>query len=165
MTIKRKELTGVTRRLDGLIDAVADGLRTPGLKAKLEDLEQRKAMLEADFARIPSPLPRFHPNLAEVYRGKVACLHEAMQDPSDRDEALDILRALVERIEIGPANEGLRIELFGEIANMVALGAESKKAALDGAAVPDVYRRSVKVVAGAGLRRCFPLFEASDLRC
>jgi hypothetical protein len=149
MTIKRKELAGVTRRLDGLIDAIADGLRTPGLKAKLEDLEQRKVALEAEFALMPSPVPRLHPNLAEVYRGKVARLREAIQDPSDRDEALDILRGLVEAIEIGPADEGFRIELFGEIANMVALGADKKKAAPDGVAVLAPYRCSVKVVAGA----------------
>jgi DNA invertase Pin-like site-specific DNA recombinase len=66
MTIKRKELAGVTRRLDGLIDAIADGLRTPGLKSKLEDLEQRKVALDAELARIPSPVLRLHPNLAEV---------------------------------------------------------------------------------------------------
>ena len=41
---------------------------------------------------------------------------------------------------------------IGEIANMVALGAEGgrKKAAPKGAAVPDTFRSSVKVVAGAG---------------
>ena len=149
MAIKRRELAGVARRLDGLIDAIADGLRTPGLKSKLEDLEQRKVALDAELARIPSPVPRLHPNLAEVYRGKVARLREAIQDPSSRDEALDILRGLIEAIEIAPADEGFRIELFGEIANMVALGEETKKATLGGAAVPDAYRCSVKVVAGA----------------
>jgi hypothetical protein len=42
--------------------------------------------------------------------------------------------------------------LVGEIANMVtlALSADSKKAAFGKAAVPDAYRCSVKVVAGAG---------------
>ena len=32
---KARELAEVTRRVDGLIEAIADGLRTPGLKAKL----------------------------------------------------------------------------------------------------------------------------------
>lgn len=149
LAIKRKELAGVTRRLDGLIDAVADGLRTPGLKARLEDLEQRKAELEAELACTPSPVPRLHPNLAEVYRGKVARLREVIQDSRDRNEALDILRGLIDVIEIAPSDEGFRIELFGEIAKMVALGKEPKKDAPGGVAVPDTYLSSVKVVAGA----------------
>ncbi len=33
-----KELNGVSRKLDNLIEAIADGLRAPGLKSKLEEL-------------------------------------------------------------------------------------------------------------------------------
>ncbi len=95
---------------------------------------------------------RLHPNLAEVYRAKVAELHRALEDPSIRDEALHILRGLVERIVITPAAEeaGETIELVGAIARMVALG--NKKAALDARTAC-----SVKVVAGAYNHRQFAL--------
>jgi hypothetical protein len=46
--------------------------------------------------------------------------------------------------------KGFEIELIGEIAAMVDLGAKSKTAGPKGSAVPDPYRRSVKVVAGVG---------------
>src|SRR6266436_8667854 len=45
--------------------------------------------------------------------------------------------------------DSFEIELIGEIAAMVDLGAQNKSAGPKGSAVPDVYRRSVKVVAGA----------------
>jgi site-specific DNA recombinase len=51
-----------------------------------------------------------------------------------------------------PREDGFTVELVGEIANMVslALRPDTKKAASGETAVPDGFRRSVKVVAGAG---------------
>ena len=46
----------LARKLDGLYDAVADGLRTPGLKERLEEMERRLAQLDAALAT-PAPSP------------------------------------------------------------------------------------------------------------
>ncbi len=143
-----KELNGVSRKLDNLIEAIADGLRTPGLKSKLEELERRKQELEQELEGAPVPAPRLHPNLAEIYRRKVEALHEALAEPQTRDEALGILRGLVERFEVHPIEGGFEIELIGEIARMVELSLDpngTKKTALD-----ERTACSVKVVAGAG---------------
>jgi site-specific DNA recombinase len=86
--IKRKELATVERKHDGLINAIADGLRTPGLKGKLEDLEARKTSLEAELAEAPPPTPRLHPNLAELYRQKVASPREALIPTADNIDPL-----------------------------------------------------------------------------
>jgi len=144
---KRRELAAVKRRLDGLIDAIADGLRTPGLKAKLEGLESRQALLEAELDDPQPAAPRMHPNLAEVYRQKVANLHAALADPACRDQALDILRGLVDQVIMHPREGGFEIELIGQIARMVEISLNphaTKKAALD-----ERTACSVKVVAGA----------------
>ncbi len=155
---KRKELREVTRRLDGLYEAIADGLRTPGLKGKLEELEARKAALEDDLSDAAPPAPRLHPNLAGLYRRKVENLHQALNDPASRTEAADILRDLIEVIAIKATDDGFEVELIGDIANMVELANvpnSKKNAAPEGTAVPDSYRSSVKVVAGA--RNCLNL--------
>jgi len=94
------------------------------------------------------PAPRLHLNLAELYRRKVADLQSASAEPGTRTEALDILRGLIERVALHPVEKGFEIELIGEIAAMVDLGAKSKTAGPEGSAVPDPYRCSVKVVAG-----------------
>ena len=91
---------------------------------------------------------RLHPNLAQVYRRKVERLHEALADPALRDEALGLLRGLIERVVLHPAAEdgqGQEIELVGEVVRMVELGRDAKQAALDAEAAC-----SVKLVAGAG---------------
>jgi hypothetical protein len=145
--LKRRELDDVRRRLDGLIEAIADGLRAPGLQSKLDQLEQRKAVLEADIAGAPTAAPRLHPNLGEVYRQKVSDLQEALADLSTRTEALEILRGLIERVAVCPVNDGFAIELTGEIANMVTLSAGTESVS------KEPYRSSVKVVAGARNQR------------
>jgi hypothetical protein len=144
---KRRELTETTTRLDGLIDAIADGLRTPGLKQKLDDLEQRKAILEREIAGEALPAPRLHPNLAELYRRKVAELAVALEDPTLRDEALGILRGLVERVDIHPIADGFDIDFVGEIVRMVALPALNERGNLE------KFRVSAKRVAGARNQR------------
>jgi hypothetical protein len=46
---KRRELEELERRLDGLIDAIADGLRAPGLQAKLDQLDSRRTDLQREL--------------------------------------------------------------------------------------------------------------------
>jgi site-specific DNA recombinase len=142
--LKRRELDEVRRKLDGLIEAIADGFRAPGLQAKLDELEQRKAALAAEIERAPLAAPRLHPNLAELYRKKVASLQQALAEPVTQAEALEILRGLVERVSVRHAAAGFEIELVGEIANMVKLSAEAESLSRE------PYRSSVKVVAGRG---------------
>jgi site-specific DNA recombinase len=137
---RRRELGDTVRKLDGLIEAMAEGFRAPGLQAKLDGLENRKVALERELADAVAPAPRLHPNLAELYARQVAALHEALADPATRDEALEITRALIERVLVRPGETrgSFEVELEGEIAAMVELaqGANIKKAAQDGAAVP-----------------------------
>jgi DNA invertase Pin-like site-specific DNA recombinase len=142
LSSKRRELDDVRRKLDGLIEAIADGLRAPGLQSKLDELEKRKVVLEADITSAPAAAPRLHPNLAEVYRHKVANLQGALADPATQTEALEILRGLIERVVVHPAENGFAIELIGEIANMVKLSAGAESLSRE------PYRSSVKVVAG-----------------
>jgi hypothetical protein len=52
-----KEMKAVSRKLDGLIEAIADGLCTLGLKGRLMELEQRKQTLEEELAHAPAPAP------------------------------------------------------------------------------------------------------------
>jgi site-specific DNA recombinase len=98
---------------------------------------------------MPAPSPvRLHPNLGEVYRRKVEELGAALRDPLIHDEALEIVRGLIDRLVVRPVEgAGFEIELVGDIARMVELGAgtERKKATLD-----ERTACSVKVVAGTG---------------
>jgi hypothetical protein len=64
---------------------------------------------------------RFHPNIAEVYRQKVANLREALNDESTRTEAAECIRGLIEEIRLVQEKGKLRIDLFGELAALIKL--------------------------------------------
>jgi DNA invertase Pin-like site-specific DNA recombinase len=152
-TDKKRRLAVLNHRLDGLYDAIADGLRTPGLKAKLEELEAQKATLQHDIDAAPLPAPQLHPNLAELYRRKVDELHRSLNDPACQTEAAETLRGIIEGINVKPLGRGaFEMELVGEIANMIDFANSDVRSATiapEGPTVPDPYRSSVKVVAGA----------------
>jgi site-specific DNA recombinase len=57
-------------------------------------LEARKRELKQRIASAPEPMPRLHPNLSELYRQKVASLHEALNAEDTRSEAAEALRGL-----------------------------------------------------------------------
>ena len=139
---RRRELARIAAKLDGLTNAIADGLRTPGLLKTLEGLEAQKAELEWAIEAAPLPPPRIHPNVAELYRRKVMGLHAALSADDTRAEAAEILRGLIEAILIRPAERGTEIELVGDIVNMLKLPTK-------GSSSLDAHESSVKVVAGA----------------
>ncbi len=136
------ELTQITRRLDGLYEAIADGLRTTGLKAKLEDLEACGVEIEAKLSAPPPSPVRLHPQLSEIYRRKVKELSDTLADPEIRPMALKIIRGLIESVTIHDTDDGVRINLDGVITALIGL-AQPDAEAFVGAG-------SVKVVAGVG---------------
>ena len=72
-----------------------------------------------------------HPNMAEVYRAKVARLVDALNDERDRTEAAEMLRGLIDRIVLTPKEEdgrqSLSIDLEGALAGVLALATNDKR--------------------------------------
>ena len=117
----RRELQGVERQLANLVDAIAEGLRAPGLQARFDALETRRAALEALVATTPRAVPALHPNLAQLYRARVAALHQAIS-AGDAPDALEAARALIDRVIIHPPEDGggpPGVELVGDLLAML----------------------------------------------
>jgi len=68
--------------------------------------------------------------------------------------ALELIRGLIERVELHPDEDGFRIELLGEIANMVTLSAGAESVG------SELGRASVKMVAGTRNQRCLQALRA-----
>ena len=81
----------------------------------------------------PPPV-RLHPSLANLYRERVAELHLALADALCQAEALGLLRALIDKVVVRSADNGIELEIFGDLIAMINLGGEAqserKKAAL-----------------------------------
>jgi site-specific DNA recombinase len=96
-------------------------------KCCLDELEARRVQLEQHLATVPTTPVRLHQNLAQVYRCQVERLQDALNEPEIRDEALQILRGLVERVSICPAENGLEVEIVGEIRKWSNSALKTKK--------------------------------------
>ena len=144
-----RELQTVERKLAKLVDAITEGLRGASLQRQLDALESRKAALEGGLrAAGEQKVPALHPNLAEVYRARVASLQDSLRRGADV-ETVTAVRALIERITVHSPKEGgaPAIEILGELAAMVRLGrsGDASDPALD-----RLLESSTKVVAGTG---------------
>ena len=94
---------------------------------------------------------RLHPRLSDVYASKVRELERVLNDPSVKQEAIELIRRLIERIELKPRNDtkGLDAYLYGDLARVLAFY-ECVKQKLPGANVPG---SQLSVVAGACKQR------------
>ena len=144
-TQRERKRADVKRKLAGIVEAIERGIITPTTKERLEALEAEKAQLES--APAEAPLPSIHPNLAELYRNKVARLEEELADPEIAAEAKSVLRSLIKTIKVTPgAKRGeVDLELHGELATILA--ASQGKKNIGG--TPE-SRIQVSVVAGRG---------------
>ncbi len=147
-----REQKDLERRIDNLLDAVASGdLRGPTVQAKLEAFEERKRQVAEECAGIQDEPVRFHPNLADAYRRKVASLQTLLREEATRSEAVEIVRSLIDQVIFRPTVEGrLDVELVGDLPRMILLAQDEDADAARPGAVREEFARSVKVVAGAG---------------
>jgi site-specific DNA recombinase len=82
--------------------------------------------------------------MAAEYRKQVANLTQVLHRDENRGDAVDILRSLVDRIELNPNQQGqLKIDLYGDLAGILTL-AGRKKTPID---QDDKSVQQVKVVA------------------
>ena len=142
----KSELAAIERRLRKIVDAIADGAPARTLKDELLTLEARQDELRALLARPEPDRTLVHPGLAEIYRRKVAALHEALEDEATRDEAMEPIRSLIEAIVLVPDQDSLKIEIRGDLAAILAYGEGRKKPGRTDRALAE----QIKMVAGVG---------------
>jgi site-specific DNA recombinase len=136
-------LAQAERKLQGLYDAIAEGLRTAGLLGQLQELEAERDRLAASVAEAaPTPV-RLHPNLPQLYRKEVARLRDALADPLTRDEAVDQLRRLMTKVTVRAGEGHVELVVEGALTAMLALCSGARAKAFAGCS-----KSTVKVVAG-----------------
>jgi hypothetical protein len=103
-TTAESELRSVRQKIEQIVTAITEGMYHPSMKARMDDLEARRAVLEAQLGELGAPEEpiRFHPGLAETYRKKVSDLSGALNAEATRPEAIEHLRTLVSEIRLHP---------------------------------------------------------------
>jgi len=144
----KDELARVERRTRNLVKLITeDDAPVRALKEELRELEVRQDRLRAQMAEAAAPMPLLHPGMAELYRRKVEDLHGALENDATRDEAMELIRSVVDSVVLTPEHGRLRIDLKGELAAILALTTGEKiKPGFGGRALAE----QMKLVAGRG---------------
>lgn len=155
-------LNKAERDLVRLVQALLDGIPASAVREKMTELEARRDALRHLLASGEDLNVRVHPNMAEYYRTQVADLRTALSKDGRRREAAEIVRKLVDRIELSPVvrngRKSLSVSLYGRLAGILAMATKAK-AALDES---DASVMVTKLVAGAGYGLC-DIFNAQGL--
>ncbi len=148
------KLVAIQRKIDGIMRAIEDGLYQPSMKARLSELEADKTafLSQKDMA---SSIPNIsvHPNLAAVYREKVSELESLLEDAEHRDKAMELIRSLIDKIELTP-REGGGVEaiLHGDLARILVLCSSGAEEATSARAVAVAGSRYDEALAGVSAR-------------
>ena len=109
-----KRMSALDRQIINIVDAIAEGVATAAMKAKLIELEGEKETLSskmAGFAQADNVVV-LHPAAVDAYRKKVAELQAALTtDDQERREAMEIVRSLVSAIHVVPLEGRGQVEL------------------------------------------------------
>ena len=146
-----KDLNKVNTAIKRCLTFITEGDGDPGLvRDELRDLETRKQNLEQMRVAVhEDQTVELHPNVAELYRKKVTELQSLLIDETARSQAMDIVRSMIEHIEVHAGEEPGKpgIILVGALAQILAFTQQNNTAASNGS------DGRVLMVAGA---RCQP---------
>ena len=143
-------LNKAERELARLVQALLDGVPASTVREKMAELETRRDALRHRLTSSEDSSVRLHPNMAEYYRMQVAGLRAALTENGQQREAAEIVRQLVDRIELSPVSrsgkKSLSVSLYGQLAGILAMATKAK-APLDESDASVVV---TKLVAGIG---------------
>jgi site-specific DNA recombinase len=142
----KREIEQLTTRAKTLLNLMLDDeIAVDVGKAEMKALDARRKELRALLENANEPPPLLHPEMATLYREKVATLAQALEGAEKRTQAREAIRGLIDAIVITPVEGSLRIELKGNLAAMLGATVQSKRAP-----ETEALTLQVSMVAGAG---------------
>ena len=120
------------------------------VREKLRHLELTKSTIEKSMEQELTPDNiEMHPNIGQLYQRKVSEINHLLSDQASREEAISLIRSLIERIDILPGEKRGKpqVQLVGGLAAILEFAvAKQQKTAIQ---VDSGFGR-VLMVAGAG---------------
>ncbi len=128
----QKNLNKVNTAIKRCLAYITEGDGEPGLvRDELRDLESRKRDLERTLASTHEEMTiEAHPNMAKLYRKKVTELQSLLTDETVRPRAIELIRSMIERIEVHAGRKRGRpdVILVGALAQILAFTQQTKTA-------------------------------------
>ncbi len=142
----RAELQRIDRADRRITKAIVDGFFNDAMKQEGLRLNARREELNALLAvEKPNPVV-FHPNMAKRYQREISTLIRSFHEGTNRTEAVEIIRSLIERVVLtpNPKGSGMLISLHGDLAGILNMALGSDK----GENQTEIDLKQVKLVVG-----------------
>ncbi len=125
-----RRLSDIKRECDAIIDLLLTTPANRRLTERLEVKEKEREEVESSLASAGQDLPiELHPRAASVYRAKVADLKACLTslEGSTREDAMRIIRELLERIVVRPSHAygPVELDIHGRLAALLRLPEEA----------------------------------------
>ena len=132
----QKDMNKVNAAIKRCLKYVTEGDGDPGLvRDELRALEQQKKDLDRAIKTSHDETAiEAHPNIADLYRKKVMELQTLLSDEKSRPQAMEIIRSMIDRIEVRAGEERGKAEviLVGALAQILTFTQQNKTAASNG---------------------------------
>ena len=117
---KEKELAKVQRSIDRCLSFIIDGDGPmDAVREKLRQLELTKSTMEKSMEHDVQPNKiEMHPNIGQLYQRKISEISHVLSYQASREEAILLIRSLIERIDITPGEKRgqPQVQLIGGLA-------------------------------------------------
>jgi site-specific DNA recombinase len=104
-SVDRQMLAKIDHAIHGLIKAIEDGMYQSAMKARMIELEGKKAEIEARLKEAPADVPDINPNVAALYRKQIVHVAGLLDDPDLSREAAQDIRSLIGEIILTPGEK------------------------------------------------------------
>jgi len=141
-----KRIEAADREISNLVEAIAQAGLIPVFSDRLKKAQKDKALAEAELNAQSSDdnVVELHPAAINAYRQAVSDLETILAgDAQARQEAMQVIRPLIQRIEVNPEEKkgATSLKLYGALPKMLGLGNRR----------PGQPVRTVMMVAGEGV--------------
>ena len=114
LRVDRETIQTLQARVKNLLNLMVDDeIPVDVGKAEIKTLDTRRNELRTLLETADEPPPLLHPEMATLYRQKVATLAQALECAERRTEAREAIPGPIDAIVMTPAEGSLRIELKG----------------------------------------------------
>lgn len=121
-----RKLAKLSTEKDNIIKAVRSGFADLALKDELDGIIQAQEETQAALSRLEEEPVTVLPNMADRYQKEVGQLRQNLKDNGYTQEAVNIVRSLVQKVVLTPDGTGkhLTIDVHGELAGLLAMATD-----------------------------------------
>ncbi len=101
-----------------LLNALKGGSSADIIVDEMRRLELRQKELAAHIETADQPIPLIHPKMADLYHERLQELYLSLKEPETRNHAMEIIRSLIDYIELVPVGGELKARIHGDIAGL-----------------------------------------------